>query len=364
MRIAIDAQELTGKVTGVGRYLSQILQAWSRMPEARAHELVLCAPEQPDPALLEELRVSVATAPGRGSAWQQTALPRLAARAKADVLFAPAYSGPIFSRIPMVVSIHDVSYFAHPSWFGWREGLRRRTLTRFSARRARRILTFSEFSKTEIVRYVHVDPAIVDVTYHGVTTLTTRATGTERSAAAGDDDPVVLYVGSIFNRRHLPELIEAFGQMRHPRARLEIVGENRTRPHIDLAAHVAASGAADRIRLHSWLPDDELAKLYRRARAFVFLSSYEGFGMTPLEAMAAGVPPVVLDTSVAREVYGPAALYVERPDAASVRRCLEQVLGDAATRARLADAASSVLVRYSWQTCAERTLHSLVAAGS
>ena len=127
-------------------------------------------------------------------------------------------------------------------------------------------------------------------------------------------EPTVLYVGSIFSRRHVPELIEGFTRLarRHPQARLEIVGDNRTTPRIDLDAIVRASGVAGRIQIRSYVSDEELRGLYRSARAFAFLSDYEGFGLTPVEALSAGMPLVVLDTPIAREIYGPAAIYVQR----------------------------------------------------
>jgi alpha-1,3-rhamnosyl/mannosyltransferase len=143
--------------------------------------------------------------------------------------------------------------------------------------------------------------------------------------------------------------------------RLEIVGDNRSRPHIDVPALIARSGAADRIRARAYIPDGTLSALYASAAAFAFLSEYEGFGMTPLEALAAGMPIVVLDTAVAREIYGPAAIYVERPEAALIAAALEQALFDTAERARLADAAARHLERYSWHECAQRTLQVLLA---
>jgi alpha-1,3-rhamnosyl/mannosyltransferase len=109
--------------------------------------------------------------------------------------------------------------------------------------------------------------------------------------------------------------------------------------------------------------DDELRLLYRGARAFVFLSEYEGFGLTPVEALAGGIPIVVLDTPVAREVYGPAAAYVARPEPALIEAALERVLFDEEERARLRDAAATVLARYSWEECAHRTLQVLLACG-
>ena len=110
----------------------------------------------------------------------------------ADVLFAPGYTAPLLSPKPIVVAIHDVSFAAHPEWFSAREGLRRRTLTRLSARRAARVLTISEFSKREITNRLGVDPASIDVVYPGVAEV---AGDTLRSAHTSP--PTILYVGSL-----------------------------------------------------------------------------------------------------------------------------------------------------------------------
>ena len=126
----------------------------------------------------------------------------------------------------------------------------------------------------------------------------------------------MLFVGSIFPRRHVDVLIDAFADAVAPRvpdSRLEIVGENRTYPPSIssrlLDAAVARCPAARSRFARTWTTTT-LRDLYARASVFAFLSEYEGFGLTPLEALAAGVPPVVLDTPVAREIYGPAARYV------------------------------------------------------
>ena len=95
----------------------------------------------------------------------------------------------------------------------------------------------------------------------------------------------------------------------------------------------------------------------------MFLSEYEGFGFTPLEALSAGAPIVVLDTEVAREIYGPAAVYVARPDPILIEQALELVFVDDHERARVLDTAQMVLERYSWTECAHRTLQVLVASG-
>lgn len=360
MRIAIDARELAGQRTGVGRYLSQVLRAWSDLPGAAAHEFVLCAPQAPDPAIATALRATTALAAGHGTWWEQVTLPRLVARSGANVLFAPGYTGPLRGATPMVVAIHDVSFAAHPEWFSWREGTRRRLLTRMSARRAARVLTISDFSKREIVHRLGVSADKVDVIYPGVTRFEQhRGTVTAR-------EPLALYVGSLFNRRHIPELLDGFARVAaaHPAARLDIVGDNRTMPRLDIEALVARTGASDRIRARAYVSDAELSALYASASAFVFLSDYEGFGLTPLEALAAGIPALVLDTEVAREIYGPAAMFVERPDPAIVAATLERLLFDDDARQRLLSTADAVLQRYSWRECAQRTLQVLVACAA
>jgi len=285
--------------------------------------------------------------------WEQLVLPGLIRQSRANVLFAPAYTAPLTSPVPVVLTVHDVSFVAHPEWFSWREGVRCRVMTKASARRAARVLTQSDFTKREAVRYLGLDQSRVDVIYLGTTTLRTQATR----------EPLVLYVGSLFNRRHIPELIEGFSQLAatHPAARLEIVGDNRTLPVIDVDALIARSAARDRIRARHYVSDAELSALYARASVFAFLSEYEGFGLTPLEAMAGGIPVVVLETEIAREIYGPAAEYVAHPEPSMIATALERVLVDQTVRHRLVEAGRAQVERYSWDECARRTLQVLLA---
>jgi glycosyltransferase involved in cell wall biosynthesis len=166
----------------------------------------------------------------------------------------------------------------------------------------------------------------------------------------------VLFVGSVFERRHVPELVEGFLALasRRPEARLDIVGNNRSNARIDLQQLAARAGG--RVHVRHYVSDEELSVLYAGAGAFAFLSTYEGFGFTPLEALAAGVPIVVLDTPVAREIYGAAALYVPRPDPVLIHAALERALFDSAERGRISAAAIPVLDRYSWTRCGAEVL--------
>src|SRR5205085_1387163 len=139
----VDARELVGRPTGVGRYLAGILGAWAA-DGAFPHRVTLFLPSALPASLAAPLGAfdsRVDSAARAGTWWEQMRLPRAAAAAGVDVFFAAGYTSPFLLTCPSVVAIYDVSFFAHPEWFSWREGLRRRMLTRSAARRARGVIT-------------------------------------------------------------------------------------------------------------------------------------------------------------------------------------------------------------------------------
>jgi glycosyltransferase involved in cell wall biosynthesis len=360
VRIGIDVRELGGRATGLGRYLAGLLGAWQELPEMREHELLLFSAKPVPIRAGGSLRVRTALVPGAGDVWwEQLKLASAANHHALDVFFAPGYTAPLRLAVPLVLTIHDVSFVAHPEWFGWREGTRRRTLTRLSARKARTILTVSDFSRAEIVAHLGVPADAVRRVYNGFTP--------PADALPGASDPrelLVLYAGTILSRRHVPDLVRAFRAVaeHYPRASLAIVGDNRTYPREDVGALVRDAGLGARVMVHDYADEGLLANLYHRARVFVFLSEYEGFGLTPLEALSAGVPSVLLDTPVAREVFGRAAAYVEDTSESAVATAIEKLLVDGSARQSILAAAPAVLARFSWTRAGRETLDALVGA--
>ena len=169
----------------------------------------------------------------------------------------------------------------------------------------------------------------------------------------------MLFVGSIFNRRRLPVLITAFAAATAtlPGARLVIAGADRSYPALDLDGLAAEAGVAGRVEVRHYVTEAELDALYGRAAVFAFLSEYEGFGLTPLEALSAGVPIIVLDTPVAREVYGDAAWYVPHDgDVRVAAGAIRTLLEDPSSAAPMLAAAPGVVARYSWDSAANETL--------
>lgn len=357
MRIVIDARELCGRPTGVGRYLSGLLDAWSRSDATRRHEFVLIAHRE----ILGGWAIETKVVPGNGgTAWEQMTLPKAVRRERGDVFFAPGYTAPLTVATPLVLTIHDVSFFAHPEWFSFREGARRRTLTAWSARRAQRVITDTEFSKSEIQKHIGVPAARVAAIPLGIDRDRSGEGSPDRSSA------MVLYVGSIFERRRVDRLIQSFDMIAEevPGVQLQIVGENRTRePRLDLDALRNASPYREQIHIRSYVDDTTLNDLYRRASVFAFLSEYEGFGFTPLEALSAGVPPVLLDTVVARETCGDAARYVSSDGSnLEIAAVIIDLLEHAAARDAVMIHADAVLARYHWDRTAGATLKVLEEA--
>jgi glycosyltransferase involved in cell wall biosynthesis len=361
MRVAIDARELCGRPTGVGRYLGGLLDAWSRSDATRRHSMTLIAPRPIESRARWTADVEVAAGAG-GTLWEQLTLPRAVGALKPDVFFAPGYTAPLTVAAPLVLTIHDLSFFAHPEWFSFREGARRRRLTAWSARRAKAVITDSAFSKAEIARYIGVKN--VRVIQLGVDRSSDRSNGRSNDRL-NDRSAIVLFVGSLFQRRRVDRLIQAFDLAadRVSDARLEIVGENRTEPPIDFESIRRGCRHNDRISIRSYVDEATLSALYARATVFAFLSEYEGFGLTPLEALAAGLPPLVLDTAIARETCGDAARYVA-PSASNdeIAAALVDLLTNRAAREDILRHQAGILARYDWNLAAAATLSVLEEA--
>jgi alpha-1,3-rhamnosyl/mannosyltransferase len=178
--------------------------------------------------------------------------------------------------------------------------------------------------------------------------------------------PLLLTVGAILNRRHLPTLLEAAALLRQRGhdIHIDVVGENRTYPALDLGERREALGLTGRVSLMGYVTEDDLAERYAAADVAVFLSDYEGFGLPALEAAARGVPLVVSDRPSLSEVFGEAALQVDPRDAHAVARAVARVLDDAPLRASLVARGRELALRHSWARTAELTRAVLAMAAA
>lgn len=363
--VGIDGRELAGRPTGTGRYLRSLLRQWRE----RGDTLVVYSDGTPPAdAVLDHPAVRrrpLGRGGSRGLVFQQWLLPRAARADGLDVFFSPAYSCPLPLALPRVTAVHDLSFFACPEDFTLVDALRRRVLTAASMRASRRVPVCSEFTARELARlFPDLAGRAVHIPLAAAEDLPAPPSREQARGALGLSGPLLLSVGAILNRRCLPELLRAVARLRtrHPGLVLEVVGDNRTHPRLDLPALVASLGLGASVRLAGYVDDLGLALRYAAADAFVALSEYEGFGLPALEAAARGVPLVVGRAPSQGEIFKDAALLVEPRDEEAVATAVHRVLTDAAARERLVAEGRALAARHSWAETARRTRELLLEA--
>jgi len=364
VRIAIDGRELEGRPTGVGRYLGGLLRAWVALPGDERflvlHREGLAWP-LPDHPRIESCRLP-AGGPTRSLYWEQVVLARALRRLRPDAVFGPAEGLPLAWRGPAAMTLHDLSYFAHPEWFGRLHGARRRRVVRWSARRAHRIIAVSEFTRGEAARYLRVPAERLTVVRHGIDDALARTAATpepELRRRLGISGPFALTVGSVFERRCPTEVIGAFEQLTDVGLGLVIAGDDRRRTAGDLEAEISRRGLRGRVVWARYCSEADLAGLYRAADHLIYLSCYEGFGLPPLEAMSFGLPVIVSAIGALKEIYGESALAIARHDESGIAAAVRRIVTDDRLRDELRRRGRALVERSSLAGCASRTLELL-----
>jgi glycosyltransferase involved in cell wall biosynthesis len=363
--VGIDARELAGRPTGTGRYLRNLLRHWRD-----AGDRLVCyfnGPPALDPVLDHPAvrKRPLGDGCARGLVWQERLVPPAARADGLDVFFSPAYSCPLSLDLPRVTTVHDLSFFAHPQDFAFVDALRRRVLVGLSLRASRVVTVVSDFTRRELLRLFPDSGARVVHVPHGsdddLPPPPRRAEARDRLEV---DGPYLITVGTVLNRRCVPELLRATARLVrcHPRLVLDVVGDNRTHPRLDFESMVAAAGLGSHVRLSGFVEEWELADRYAAADAAVFLSEYEGFGLPALEAAARGLPLVVARAPALGEVFRDAALLVDPRDETAISAALDRVLSDEVLRSGLVRAGRALAARHSWADTASRTRAALLEA--
>jgi glycosyltransferase involved in cell wall biosynthesis len=274
------------------------------------------------------------------------ALEQLAsALARTDLLHFFDLTGPLLApRRRFVATVHDASVV-----LGLRPGRHsyKRALWPWAVKRASALVAISEFARAEAIERLGAAPERVEVIHSGPGFAPPSANGTPLPPA---DPPHFLYVGALAASKNLPFLIDAFDRS-DARADLVLAG----RPGQDFPAlqeAVARAGRRERIRLVHDASDADLDRLYRTALALVHPSRYEGFGFTPLEAMARGCPVLASDIPAVREISGEGALLVPLDDATAWASGLTRLAADGALREELRARGAATVARYSWEATA------------
>jgi glycosyltransferase involved in cell wall biosynthesis len=366
--LGIDGHRLAGERSGVGRYIAELLREWARSDVPFAEVVVFVPAGVEADSLPPKHPFRVHEVAGTGGAAFHWTLGRAAAR-DVDLLFCPSYAAPLAYRGPFVVTVHDALSALMPPHPGLRQRLRHRA-TRRSARKARHVITVSEASRRDVSRAYRVSLSDITAVPNGCgaeffVPPTPALAEDVRARYSLTGVPFFLFVGKFARRRNLPTLVEAFADARSRVSTahaLVLAGENTFGEPVREAA--AAVGLTDAVRLPGYVPEQDLHVLYHEADAFAYPSSYEGFGLPVLEAMAAGTPVLTARNSALVEVAGDAALLVDEPRRDLLADALAALLSDAPLRERLSGRGRQRARLYPWSRTAEETMAVLAAVSS
>jgi glycosyltransferase involved in cell wall biosynthesis len=285
---------------------------------------------------------------------EQTLLPRAIRDSAPDLLHNLFNTAPAITPVPQVTTIHDVIHYRHPDPGLLALGLK--AAIPLAARRSSRILTVSEASKTDIVRFLGVPADRIDVAPNGPG-IRDDVDGVPpaevRRRFEVGNAPLVLTVAPSRPHKNVPRLVEALALL--PETVLVVPGY-ATGGDAELDELAERLGVADRLRRPGWVDEATLDGLYRAADCFVFPSLAEGFGLPVLEAMIRGVPVACSNATSLPEVAGEAALYFDPTDSEAIAVSVQRLLEDKELADELRAAGRERATRFGWEKAAERTL--------
>jgi glycosyltransferase involved in cell wall biosynthesis len=372
VRIGIDARKLHD--FGIGTYIRNLLRHLARMDDTTEF-VVFCRQADREPlagALGGNFRMVTETA-GNYSVAEQLTIPLALRREGVTLFHAPHYVLPPLVRCRSVVTIHDCIHLMFPQYlpnrfaFGYA-----RTSIGLAAKRATRVLTVSESSKRDILRFVDTEPDKIAVIYNAYDERFAIDPAEEDVVRVREryqlQDEFVLYAGNVKPHKNLERLIDAFHIVRNrglDHLKLVMIGD-------EISKYTALRRAVHRHQLHKYVrflgyvPEETLAVMYRLAGVFVFPSLYEGFGLPPLEAMASGTPVVTSNVSSLPEVAGDAAVLVDPYDPHAIADGIYRVLTDADLRKDLRRKGVARAGQFSWEQSVRRVrrIYSEVSNGA
>ena len=376
MRVGVVAYELEREPTGVGRYLAGLLGGVAELAPGWEWVLFFHGPPSPQPlASRPGFEARFGGAAGRAFVWEQLALPAMLRREGLDLVFSPSYSLPATGPVPGVVTVHDLSFEVLPEEFSWRQRWRRRLLSRRAVGRAARVLVDTPRVAEELARLYRVPRERIGVVPLGVELSgidgVLEGSGKPGEAASAEgvaepriERPYLLALGSIFERRKPGLLLEVFAELARdaPQLRLVFAGANRLRRPEDLRRRIDELGLGSRVELRGYVPDAALVPLYRGAELSLYLSSYEGFGLPPLESLACGTPPVVGPGTAVDDLWPDYPYRCADLERGTVLAVARAALADREGGARLAAEGARRVGALTWRRAAGRFLEELERA--
>ena len=337
--IYINGRFLSQRITGIQRFAYEICCALQQI----GVPLTILAPSDiRDDYDLTDMSVEIIG--GKGSHfWEQVTLPRyMKSHHDGQVLLSLSGLSPL-CYAHTIMTIHDISYLLRPRSYTWAYCLYYQLMTPLIAKRAKKILTVSEFSKRELMEKLSIPAQKIEVVYNAV-----------RPAAILPRDMqerYMLAVGSLMPRKNIKRLLDAYCGIEHPDFDLYIVGGlYATYADAQLSTYADRKG----VRFMGYVQGEALTRLYRNAAAYINPSLYEGFGIPLIEAMQQACPVVVSDIPAFHEVCGEAALFFNPLDVRDIREKMQRIMQDDALRQQLANQGTEQVKQFSWVKSAER----------
>jgi glycosyltransferase involved in cell wall biosynthesis len=362
LRIGVNALFLIpGGVGGTEVYLRSLLAAFARKP--RGHSFVVFLNRETGDDLVPAHRSFSAVQTGvkaesrpRRILYEQVRLPFAVRRAGVDVLFNPGFTAPLFSHCPNVSLIHDLQHHHHPEFFKRNDLLAWRFLVWAAAKESKRLLTVSEASREDIHATYGVPLAQISTAEPGVEPAFF-------SLGRVGNEPLVLCVSTLHPHKNIERLVDAFAafRLRRPEYRLVLAGMRGFHAEA-VERRIAHHGLEGRVTLTGWIDRAAVMELYSRAQFAVFPSTFEGFGMPVVEAMAAGVPLITSDIRPITDIAAGTALLFPPDNTEALTAAMEKFAGSSTIRAAHAARARKRAASFTWDRAAGIALNTLEQA--
>ncbi len=367
MRIGIDVRSMFGTPAGVGRYVSNLLKCLSYMDKENSYCLYTdCKVETPivQQPNFHQKHLTLPFAQNYFT-WNHFRLPLELFFHPVDLFHFPFYTIPVIRNYKSIVTIHDITYEVHPEWYSRKALFATRPFSRYAAKHADKVLTDSHYSKGDLIKYYGISEDKIVVTYLGVEEWFRKI---EDSSALENtktkyritSQHVILYVGAIHTRRNVEQLIRAFHIMcqKLSDVQLVLVGKQEY-PYFDIQALVNELALTNRVILTGYIHiyNPALLHLYNIADLFIYPSSYEGFGLPPLEAMACGTPVITSNNTSLPEITGDAAILLDDPlNIDEMANIMHQVLNNEKLCHDMMTKGIAQARKFPWEQVAKKTL--------
>ncbi|MDX9953491.1 MAG: glycosyltransferase family 1 protein [Anaerolineae bacterium] len=363
MRVALSGWFWERPETGSGQYLRRLVATLARQEADLAVTLYLPVRAMPAdlPPGVSAVALPAPSGPLGKVLWEQFVLPRALRHQGAELLHVPYWGSPWRAAAPVVVTVHDLIPLLLPAYRSSALVRLYTALVSATARRAALILTDSEAAQGDIVRYLRAPEARVRAVHLAADV------GYRPDVSLGPLDSLglapgyVLYLGGFDTRKNLATVFAALARLRQelPDVRLVVAGRLPSRDSAfapDPRRLLREAGLPETaVTFTGFIPETIKPALYRGARAFIFLSRYEGFGLPPLEALACGTPVVASVAASLPEVVGEGGVLVEPDGAASAAVALARLLRDDAYHGEMRARALRQAARFSWERTAAET---------